>query len=912
MEPTLTPHATDSYSDAESALRPLLDGYAQQECSSDELTSGLVAICTQHPAATWEALSLLDQYHRRRVLSTELFNEAKRQLNAIAFGDAGAHITPAGRTYARGAHTKIPRTAKYARPSVHGRTEKSSRTASLHTAQQTSSHTSQHTAALRTSSLKTSSLKTSNLKTSSLKTSALKDGSPRTESMKPRRTGGDSPMSTSTLDYSQLALPTPEIADSFLDQEFDLDAERQLEEQRLDALDAETPSETVWTDESALDARRRAVDPNRTNWVEQEPKPAQAWQPEAPADPPPDVPLQTPYQDTEYEQTEPDQADEDLTASRTPATRDKTYWPAPTDLQTSARAVPDASMQTSARGNMATSARAAPPPAQPSNLTLPRDMRSPTVVPQDVNEDVAEVVPDEAYWDLESIDVAALEPVQAQQVQLAKSHIQRAGTVLNGRYMLVEPIVSGSISAVFKALDYQRSALPQAERYVAIKCPQEALQHNPRTATAFQYEYSKAQSISHPNVAKVYDYYADQEQCFIVMELLQGESLDLILERIAPRRLPISRALTIIREVGNALAHAHERGVLHGNLYPGNITVLRNGELRVSDFGQAAAWQPGVVQEMQPSDDIYNLARIAHELLCGCGPEYKDINMRAKDRPHYAKHLSNQQWQALQKGLSDSRLQRTAKVRTWLAELDLSGADIRLPELSVLESESANSARSKRTALIAVGAAVAAIALLVGGWGLSSLFDSEKRAPVRVESVTTDANRPSDAVDPATVSSEADRLAGTQTQSDMPTSPSASAANAAWTDASSSLPAGPAAALPTVSFAINRYEIPEQTSTARLVIQRSGPADRELVLRWFAIPDSAIPDRDYVVNDRATVRMPAGQPSAEIYIPIVRSERRDRALSFDVRIGATSEALPGRMVSTKVVLLPAMSSTPQK
>jgi hypothetical protein len=896
MEPTLTPYATDSYSAAESALRPLLDGYAQQEYSSDELTSGLVAICTQHPAATWEALSLLDQYHRRRVLSTELFNEAKRQLNAIAFGDAGAHITPAGRTYARGAHTKIPRTAKFARPSVHGRTERASHTEVLHTAQHTSSHTSQHTAALRTSALKTSGLKTSSLKTSGLKTSSLPPSSlktaalrtsalhgegPKTESMKPRRKGGDSPMSTSTLDYSQLALPTPEHADSLLDQEFDI-PEEQIHEEQYDEAD-ETPSQTVWTDESSAEARRRAADPNRTNWVEQEPPPVGGWRA-------PQVQEQESEPLAEFDDTpdaEPSQSpdtdrDSDLTASRTPAAREQTYWPAPTGNPQPSTSFRDP----------------APPPAQPSNLTLPRDMRSPDHAPQPVPS-----LPDEQYWDFESIDVAALEPVQAQQVQLAKSHIQRAGTVLNGRYMLVEPIVSGSISAVFKALDYQRSALPEAERYVAIKCPQEALQGDSRTAAAFQNEYAKAQSISHPNIAKVYDCHSDSEQCYMVMELLQGESLDLILERIAPRRLPLSRALTIIREVGNALAHAHERGVLHGNLYPGNITILRNGEIRVSDFGQAAAWRPAAVQEMQPADDIYNLARIAHELLCGCGPEYKDINMRAKDRPHYAKHLSNKQWQALQKGLSDSRLQRTSKVRSWLAELDLSGADIRLPELSVLESESANDERTKRTALIAAGAAVAAIALVMGGWGIKSLLDSDERptTPATNSASTTTG----ELVDPATIISEAERLAPID-------EPAPSAANSAWESANASLPAGAAAELPTVSFAASRYEIPEQQSTARLVIQRNGPADRELVLRWFAIPDSAIPDRDYVVNDRATVRMPAGQPSAEIYIPIVRSERRDRALSFDVRIGATSEALPGRSVSAKVVLMPAMSSTPQK
>ena len=82
------------------------------------------------------------------------------------------------------------------------------------------------------------------------------------------------------------------------------------------------------------------------------------------------------------------------------------------------------------------------------------------------------------------------------------------------------------------------------------------------------------------------------------------------------------------------------------------------------------------------------------------------------------------------------------------------------------------------------------------------------------------------------------------------------------------------------------------------------------MLRWYSIPDTAQPDRDYVSNERSTIRIPAGKQSAEILIPLVRGQARDRAISFSVRIGATSQALPGRSVSTKVVLMPSMTSTP--
>jgi len=803
MDHTQSPHANPQ-SAAEAALQPLLDAFARKDRTEQELATGLTDICAQHPGATWQALSLLDQYHRRRVLPIELFNALKKDLNAIAFGSAGAHVTADGQTISRLAtsHTvsRTVRTAQFAR-----------------------------------------------------------------------------------------AQPTPDSAD--ITARFGRKTDRDPDStSRRDAPVHYLPSK-----DPALrrrdDATSRRVSPDNT-----------------PSTPPVAQPL----------------------------------------LETSADYIPSDALDDNASADFQADITA----ARLSDSTLPRSMR--TAAPSEqIQEQLEEPV--EPYF--EAPPAATIEPLvetlyrpqneprfepqyQAQAAPqldhpdpFIRSLAQRAGTVLNGRYILIEPIVNGNVSVVFKALDKQRAALPEGERYVAVKCPHDNVQNDPRTVSAFRFEYAQSQSISHPNIARVFDFSATNDTCFIVMELLQGESLDRILERIAPRRLPTSRALAIVREIGVALAHAHDRGVIHGNLHAGNITIMRNGELRVADFGQAKGWQapraastpaPDSTQGPQPADDLYNLARIAHELLCGCNPEYAAINLGRKERPAYAKHLSAQQWRALQRALADSRLQRVTKVREWLADLDLRTAEIRLPELAVLETETARDPRNKRIAAIAAGAVGVAL-LVLGGVAIKSTLFSPSSSAVATNSqsiaeppattIDSSADSTEPQTDPTPLASYTERLSnaqvGNQETSQADQAPESATDNAPTpTDEVASRMESIGSQLPYVSFTANRYEVPERQPAARLVIQRTAPTNRDLVLRWYTIPDSAQREIDYVSNERATVRIPAGKQYAEVFIPIVRGQRRDRALSFDVRISATSDALPGRPVSTKVVLLPAMTSSP--
>jgi hypothetical protein len=285
----------------------------------------------------------------------------------------------------------------------------------------------------------------------------------------------------------------------------------------------------------------------------------------------------------------------------------------------------------------------------------------------------------------------------------------RAGSVLNHRYIIVEPLTAGSATITFKALDKQRGSLPESERHVAIRWLEEHLQDNRYAMTAMQNEFAQLQLIAHPAIPKVFDIHTLRGSTFIAMELPSGESLSRILERIAPKRLSLADALTLIREIGYAIANAHRNGITHGSLHPGSVRIAHSGELRIYGFAQADSFvdestAPGHSQaspmptsarrycspqrmrstEAHRSDDLYSLACIAYEVLCGEPVCVETLRVNEWQAPDCAKHLSKARWQALVRGLSQIREHRGYDVRRWLQELGMEEAEWELPGLATL------------------------------------------------------------------------------------------------------------------------------------------------------------------------------------------------------------------------------------
>jgi serine/threonine protein kinase len=147
-----------------------------------------------------------------------------------------------------------------------------------------------------------------------------------------------------------------------------------------------------------------------------------------------------------------------------------------------------------------------------------------------------------------------------------------------GVYEIVSPLGSGGMGEVYRARD------TRLKREVAIKTLPERSLTDADSLARFQREGELLAALNHPNIAAIYGFEEAGGTHAIVMELVEGPTLA---ERIALGPLPITEALTIARQIAEALEAAHERGVIHRDLKPANVKVTPDGHVKVLDFGLA-------------------------------------------------------------------------------------------------------------------------------------------------------------------------------------------------------------------------------------------------------------------------------------------------------------------------------------
>ena len=204
-----------------------------------------------------------------------------------------------------------------------------------------------------------------------------------------------------------------------------------------------------------------------------------------------------------------------------------------------------------------------------------------------------------------------------------------------GRYEIIEELGQGAMSIVYKARD------PNIGRVVTLKVMQlEWETHSKKSKKRFRNEAMSAGKLTHPGIVAVYDADEYREQPFIVMEYLEGPNLAKALKAQAP--LPLERAVDIALQIGDALDYAHQRGVIHRDVNPSNIILLKNGQVKVTDFGLAklvsasssSASQSGAFhgtldytspeqilgQDIDGRSDVFSLGVILYEMLTGERP----------------------------------------------------------------------------------------------------------------------------------------------------------------------------------------------------------------------------------------------------------------------------------------------------
>ena len=197
------------------------------------------------------------------------------------------------------------------------------------------------------------------------------------------------------------------------------------------------------------------------------------------------------------------------------------------------------------------------------------------------------------------------------------------GTLLGGRYRIVERLGRGGMGEVYRADDLKLG------QPVALKFLPPDVDKDPARLTQLHTEVRMARQVSHPNVCRVYDIDEVDGTTFLSMEYVDGEDLSSLLQRIG--RFPEDRALEIARQICAGLAAAHERDVIHRDLKPANVMLDGTGKVRITDFGLAGASGEAIRagtpaymapeqlagQEVTARSDIYALGLVLYEIFTG-------------------------------------------------------------------------------------------------------------------------------------------------------------------------------------------------------------------------------------------------------------------------------------------------------
>jgi TolB-like protein/predicted Ser/Thr protein kinase len=276
--------------------------------------------------------------------------------------------------------------------------------------------------------------------------------------------------------------------------------------------------------------------------------------------------------------------------------------------------------------------------------------------------------------------------VSTRGAEVAPSVWMAVGELLGGRYRIERELGEGGMGVVYLATDDQ---VP-GERF-AIKVLREELQ--PGALALLREEVRKTRQLSHQNIIDVHSVNVDGQRLYVLMEYLEGKSLNMLLDEEFGRGIPFSHAWPIIEDVGAALSNAHDHNVVHSDLKPANVFLTISGRTKLLDFGIARvsrgplqhadtgprALTPAYAscemlegKEADRRDDIYSFACLIYEILCGERPFGELTALEARENAAQMpplQGLSREQNATLAQALAFDREARTGTVETLLAGL---------------------------------------------------------------------------------------------------------------------------------------------------------------------------------------------------------------------------------------------------
>ena len=264
------------------------------------------------------------------------------------------------------------------------------------------------------------------------------------------------------------------------------------------------------------------------------------------------------------------------------------------------------------------------------------------------------------------------------------------GQLLDDRYEILEVIGIGGMAVVYKALCHRLN------RLVAVKILKDEYSQDGEFKNRFHAESQVVATLSHPNIVSVYDVSSSSKADFIVMELIDGISLKQYMERKGV--LNWKETLHFAIQIAKALEHAHSRGIVHRDIKPHNVMVLKNGSIKVADFGIAQVTSNtstlttealGSVHYISPEQakggrvdnrsDLYSLGVVMYEMIAGRVPYDGDtpvniaiqhINGGAQKPSQYNPNIPKGLEQIIRKAMSLAPADRYASATAMLYDMD--------------------------------------------------------------------------------------------------------------------------------------------------------------------------------------------------------------------------------------------------
>lgn len=339
------------------------------------------------------------------------------------------------------------------------------------------------------------------------------------------------------------------------------------------------------------------------------------------------------------------------------------------------------------------------------------------------------------------------------------------GKILDDRYEIIELIGSGGMANVYKALCHRLN------RYDAVKIMRDETAANTELRRRFRAESQAVAMLSHPNIVSVYDVSHNDDVEYIVMELIDGITLKQYLQKKSV--LDPSEVMDFTIQTAKALEHAHSKGIIHRDIKPQNIMLLKDGMIKVADFGIASLENTveenngetvGSVHYIAPEQargeapdarsDIYSLGIVMYEMLTGKLPYVgnSDVEVAVKHMntdpvtprdivPSIPEELERICLKAMNSNI-DERYQTASEMLADLEEYkaqSLAAHVLEDSEAVLIDSEEPprrRAKRSRRSKKIALSSGILAVLLFViigfvflNGYFLKDLFSD----PVKVK-----------------------------------------------------------------------------------------------------------------------------------------------------------------------------------